>query len=197
MAPEPLVRFFQSTGLIPPHKAVEIAGHFGPRSLEKGELFLKAGRTSSEYLFLTEGFMRAYAIDTEGNEVTTAFYYDNQVVFEVSSFFNRTPSQENIQALTRCEGWCISYDRLNALVQTLPEFREFGRYILLRGCAGLKDRMLSMITETADQRYERLLKTAPKILQQAPLKYIASYLGITSTSLSRIRKELSQKASHS
>ncbi|MEO6631596.1 MAG: Crp/Fnr family transcriptional regulator, partial [Mucilaginibacter sp.] len=116
-----------------------------------------------------------------------------QIVFEVSSFFNRTRSKENIQALTDCEGWFISFEQLNNLFHDLPEFREFGRGVLVKAFAALKNRTLMMITETAEERYAFLLKTNPEIFQHAPLKNIASYLGITDTSLSRIRKEFSKK----
>jgi hypothetical protein len=74
----------------------------------------------------------------------------------------------------------------------MPAFREFGRHILVRGFAGLKNRMLSMITDTAEVRYMKLLDSSPAIFQQASLKHIASYLGITDTSISRIRKEISK-----
>ena len=75
----------------------------------------------------------------------------------------------------------------------MPEFRDFGRSILVKGFSSLKVRMLSMITETAEQRYDTLLKTNPEIFQHAALKHIATYLGITDTSLSRIRKEYTKK----
>ena len=188
-----LVSFFQSTGKINSLKAEEIAAHFTLRALEKNALLLREGQVSNEYLILEDGFMRAFSIDTDGNEVTTAFFNAVQPVFEVASFFNRIPSQENIQALTHCTGWVISFEKLNMLFHSLPEFREFGRGILVKCYAALKLRMLSMITATADERYATLLETNPEIFQQAPLKYIASYLGITDTSLSRIRKELTKK----
>lgn len=121
------------------------------------------------------------------------FYAPGQVVFEVSSLFERTKSLENIQALSDCEGWFITYKQLNTLFHSLPEFREFGRSMLVKGFSALKVRMLSTITETAESRYEQLLKTNPEIFQQASLKVIASYLGITDTSLSRIRKEIARK----
>jgi CRP-like cAMP-binding protein len=79
------------------------------------------------------------------------------------------------------------------LFHSLPEFRDFGRSILVKGFAALKSRVLSMITETAEERYAQLLKNNPEIFQHAPLKIIASYLGVTDTSLSRIRKEFSKK----
>ena len=154
---------------------------------------LKEGRISDEYFFLETGFIRAFANDIEGNDVTTNFYSATQVVFEVSSFFNRTVSKENFQAIVDCEGWYITYEQLNKLFHSMHEFRDFGRSILVKGFSSLKTRMLSMITETAEQRYDTLLKINPEIFQHAALKHIASYLGITDTSLSRIRKEYTKK----
>jgi CRP-like cAMP-binding protein len=188
-----LIQLFYSSNLVSFDKAGEIASHFSHKAIRKNEFFLAEGNYCNEYLFLEKGFMRAFAHDTEGNEVTTNFYSDNQVVFEVASFFQRTISKENIQALTDCEGWYITYEQLNMLFHSLPEFRIFGRSILVKGFAELKNRMLSMITETAEERYAHLLKTKPEIFHHAPLKTIASYLGITDTSLSRIRKEFSKK----
>jgi hypothetical protein len=79
------------------------------------------------------------------------------------------------------------------LFHSVPEFRDFGRSILVKGFASLKTRMLSMITETAEERYASLLQNNPDVFQYAPLKQIASYLGITDTSLSRIRKDMMKK----
>ncbi|MGZ3838580.1 MAG: Crp/Fnr family transcriptional regulator [Flavisolibacter sp.] len=193
MEKDKLIQFFVSSHLVSHKTAEEIASQFIRKEIPKNEFHLKEGRICHQYLFLEKGFIRAFAHDTEGHEVTTDFYGENQVVFEVSSFFNRTLSKENHQALTDCEGWVITYDQLNRLFHTLPEFRDFGRSILVKGFTALKKRMLSMITETAEERYSQLLQTAPEIFQKAPLKYIASYLGITDTSLSRIRKEFLQK----
>ena len=193
MEKESLIQFLQNTNLVSFQKATEISNHFTYREIAKNEFFLREGKICNEYLFLEDGFMRAFAYDTDGNDVTTNFYSDNQVVFEVSSFFNRTISRENIQSLNDCNGWSITYEQLNMLFHTLPEFRDFGRHILVKGFASLKVRMLSMITETAEERYEMLIKSNPEIFQFAPLKYIASYLGVTDTSLSRIRKEFAKK----
>jgi len=193
MQKQSLINFLQHTGLVSTQKATEISDSFTGKEMIKGDLFLREGKISNEYLFLENGFMRSFAHDTDGNDITTNFYAGGQVVFEVSSFFNRTMSRENIQALTPCTGWCITYDELNRLFHSMPEFRDFGRHILVKGFSALKVRMLSLITETAEQRYESLLKTNPEIFQYAPLKLVASYLGITDTSLSRIRKEFAKK----
>jgi len=193
MSKDSLIAFLQKTNLVSFATAKEIADQFSHKLISKHQLLLTTGKISDEYLFLEKGYVRAFAHDTEGNEVTTALCAPGQVVFEIASFFNRTKSQENIQALTDGEGWYITYEQLNGLFHALPEFREFGRSVLVKGFAELKTRMLSMITETAEMRYAQLLKNNPGIFQHAPLKNIASYLGVTDTSLSRIRKELSKK----
>jgi len=189
----PLTLFFYNSGLVSLTGAKQIAAHFHQKILYKNDYLLKAGQVSNEYVFVESGFLRLFAYDVDGNDVTTGFCSSNQIVFEVSSYFNRTPSKEYIQALTDCRGWFITFDELNNLFHTMPEFREFGRSILVKAFAGLKVRMLSMITESAEERYANLLKSNPEIVQNAPLKTIASYLGITDTSLSRIRKEMAHK----
>jgi CRP-like cAMP-binding protein len=188
-----LLQFFENSGKVNAIKAKEIAEYFEAKEILKGNLFLKQGQVSNEYLVLEKGFMRAYSFDPYGNEITTAFHSSFYPVFEVASFFNRIPSRETIQALTDCYGWFITYEQLNTLFHTIPEFRDFGRSILVKGFASLKTRMLSMITETAEERYTSLMQSSPEIFQQAALKQIASYLGITDTSLSRIRKEMTKK----
>jgi len=188
-----LISFLTGSGLVSHLSAKTIAGNFTQRRLAKNSFLLKEGNYSNEYFFIETGFIRAFALNTEGDEITTGFYAEGQVVFEVSSFFNRIVSKENIQALTDCTGCSISYLQLNSLFHAMPEFREFGRSILVKGFSGLKNRMLSMITDTAEERYTWLLHNNPEIFKHAALKHIASYLGITDSSLSRIRKEFSKK----
>jgi len=188
-----LINFIQSIVPIADQAAENIARNFTPLHLEKNSFLLKQGQVCNEYIFLEKGFIRAYTLNTAGDEVTTNFYEPSSVVFEVASYFKRTPTQENIQALTTCMAWQGNYENFQVLFHTIPEFREFGRAILVNGFIALKERTLAMITYTAEQRYEQLLKVQPEILQIVPLKYIASYLGITDTSLSRIRKEYSKK----
>jgi len=187
MIPAPLSQFIYETGLMPLSRAQEIAARFKKIELDKNGFLLKAGQTADTYLFLETGYLRAFAEDVSGNEVTTGFYGPGQMVFEVASFFSRSRSRENVQALTDSVGWSITYAELNELFHALPEFREFGRAMLAQGFAELKVRMLSTITESAEERYLALLTSHPELFHYASLKHIASYLGITDTSLSRIR----------
>ena len=188
-----LLRFFQNHGLTAASVIEEALSYFEEKCLFKNDFFLKEGVVSNEYMILETGVLRAFTHDTEGADVTTSFYGAGSLVLEVASFFHRTPSKENMQALTDSKGWVITFEKLNGLFHAHPAFRETGRSILVKGFASLKERMLSMINETAEQRYLTLLQKNPDIFQQAPLKHIASYLGITDTSLSRIRKELAKR----
>lgn len=166
-----------------------IVSHFEKRDFKTNEFLLKEGELNNEYFFLSSGFIRSYTHDLDNNEVTTNFYTQNQFVFEAASFFTQSISQENIQALTDSTVYIITFEKLNKLFHTIPEFREFGRSILVNNLVTLKQRTLSLINETAEVRYKKLLHSNKEIFQHAQLKQIASYLGITDTSLSRIRKE--------
>ena len=87
MDKQSLVQFLRERNIGSPHIAALISDSFSEKQLPKNSLFLQAGKISDEYLFLASGFMRAYVHDPNGNEVTTQFYTNKLVVFEVSSFF--------------------------------------------------------------------------------------------------------------
>lgn len=175
---------------IPKEDAVYISDQFKPFDVKKGDLLLQIGQISDEYLFIEEGLLRAYLIDLEGNEVTTDFYTEQNFAFEVTSFFNRTPSETNIEAITDCKGYKINFQQLNQAFHHKPSFRELGRAILVKAFIASKKRNYAMINQTAEQRYQHLISKTPQILKQAPLKQIASYLGVTDSTLSRIRAKL-------
>ena len=105
----------------------------------------------------------------------------------------RTVSTEHIQALTDCQGYLITFEMVNKLFHAVPEFREFGRTMLVREYATFKQRTLALINKTAEERYADLIHSNKELFQHAQLKQIASYLGITDTSLSRIRREYARK----
>lgn len=193
MSKEQLVLFIESTLPIPRPKVEEIVSHFQSIRISKNDYFIQKGKPSNRYLFLASGLIRAYTFDVEGNEVTTEFYMENQMVIEVASFFQQTESKENFQALEDCTGWQITFEQVQVLFHSLPEFREFGRMMLVKGFISFKEKSLSLINEKAEKRYEKLMATKASLFQRVPLKYIASYLGITDSSLSRIRRDISQK----
>jgi len=188
-----LIHFVQNVLPMSPGKAEQLVEKFRPGKIARNAYLLKAGAVCSESHFVEEGMLRAYTYDVEGNDVTTAFYSKKMYAADLLSFFKREPSKEYIQALTDCQTWYITYDDMQENFHTMPGFREYGRLNIIAQYGILKQRMLSMLQETAEQRYAALLNTDPGIIQNVPLKHIASYLGITDTSLSRIRKDFAKK----
>jgi CRP-like cAMP-binding protein len=188
-----LIRFIQNVYPINDSKAEQLAGKYQAKEIAKNDLILKQGAVCNASFFIEEGLMRAYTFDLEGNDVTTAFYPANTFATDIFSFFKRIPSKEYMQALTDCKTWRLTYEDMQDSFHTMPEFREFGRLNIINNYGALKERMLSTLHETAEQRYAGLVGSNPEILQIAPLKSVASYLGITDTSLSRIRKDFVKK----
>ena len=188
-----IIQYFQQVLPMPDHVAAQLSQVFTYKELSKNDFLLKENQISNETYFLEEGYIRSYVFDTEGNEVTTAIYSPLNFADNFLSFFKRTPSKENFQALTPCKTWVMSYEIVQQYYHSVPEFREWGRLLLLNNYATLQERMLGMVQNTAEERYTKLIETSPDIFQNVSLKMLASYLGITDTSLSRIRKEFSKK----
>lgn len=188
-----LEQYIRSILPMPSEKANLFAAQFDPFELQKNELILKENNISTATYFLESGFIRTFTFDKNGEEVTTNIFSSPCFVNDFLSFFKQQPTKENIQTLTNCKLWKMSYDVVQINFHTYPEFREFGRLMLVSNYALLHDRMLGMIKDTAENRYLQLMKQHPDIFQNIALKIIASYLGITDTSLSRIRKEITNK----
>ncbi|WP_349664766.1 Crp/Fnr family transcriptional regulator [Cellulophaga lytica] len=155
----------------------------------KNEYLIEKGKVASYYYFLETGFLRSYSIDTEGNDITTKFFAENDIVIDWHSYFLKKPCKESIQALTKGKCWKISFANFLKLFN-IEAFREVGRTRLVNSYFELKNHSISVIADQAKDRYLNLLKEKPSIIQNVPLKHIATYLGITDTSLSRIRKEI-------
>ncbi len=164
---------------------------FDEIEFQKNECLIEKGKVAGYYYFLETGFLRSYAIDIEGNDITTKFFSENDIVIDWHSYFLKKPCKESIQALTKGKCWKISFANFMKLFN-IEAFREVGRTRLINNYFELKNHSLSVITDQAKDRYLYLLKEKPSIIQNVPLKHIATYLGITDTSLSRIRKELIQ-----
>jgi CRP-like cAMP-binding protein len=156
----------------------------------KGDFLLKEGKVAKSYFCISEGMVRSYVYDFNGNDITTGFIGKNEIAIDVVSLFHQIPTVEYFQALTDCKCYVIDLDKFQLLYHTIKGFNEWGRAWMSKSLSDLKQRMISMITDSASDRYKTLQKQHPQILQQAPLKFIASYLGVTDTSLSRIRREL-------
>lgn len=155
----------------------------------KNDFLIKEDSIANYYYFIESGFARSYVIDLEGNDISTKFFSVSDIVIDWHSYFLKTKCRENIQAITACVAWKISFENFMKLF-SIEAFREVGRTRLVNNYFELKNHSVSIIADPAKERYLNLLKLKPDIVQNVPLKQIATYLGITDTSLSRIRKEI-------
>ncbi|MEZ4874164.1 MAG: Crp/Fnr family transcriptional regulator [Flavobacteriaceae bacterium] len=162
-----------------------------PVPVRKNDFLLQEGESSNEYYLIEKGLFRAFVTNYNGTEITTHFFGPNELLIEVSSLFQRIPTRENHQALTDGLLWKIDFEDFQQWYHSLAGFNEWGRAWLSNQLFVAKQRSVDMITKSALERYTQLMEEKPQILQTAPLKHIASYLGVTDSSLSRIRKEFS------
>ncbi len=160
--------------------------------LPKNACLLEANTISTETYFLEKGYMRSFILNEENEEVTTQIYVAPCFVNDFLSFFKQHPTKETFQTLTNCKYWKTGLTNVQSNFHTIPEFREFSRLLLVINYDKLNDRVIEMASQKAETRYLNLLKQKPDIFQNVSLKIIASYLGITDSTLSRIRKETSK-----
>lgn len=156
----------------------------------KNEFLLRENKVANCFYVLESGLVRAFVHDFDQNEITTEFFVENEIVIVPSSLFQRIPSKENLQTLRDSVLWKIEFENFEKLFDQIEGFKDWGRLWFTFQLFATKQRSLEMITETATNRYLKLMKEKPDIIKSAPLKQIASYLGITDSSLSRIRREI-------
>lgn len=163
-----------------------ISGLLVEEEVKKKSLVLKQGQVAHRIYFIKKGFVRAY-YDKGRDSFTNWFMGEGEIIISVYSFFSRRPSFENIEALEDCTLQSITWDQLQGLYKTFPEFNITGRVITEQYYIRSEERAIDLQTLPARQRYEKLLATYPNILQKATLGQIATYLSIKQETLSRIR----------
>ncbi|GAB3639681.1 Crp/Fnr family transcriptional regulator [Spirosoma arcticum] len=164
---------------------------FGSKMYRKGEFLLQAGQTDRHIWFVEQGVVRVYEESEDGVEHTFYFVSSGQFAADVESFNHHQPTVYNIQAVTDCQTWAISYDGFQQLAEQIPDWTPTIQRITERVLLEKVHKRSRLLYEDAKTRYRRLLIEQPEVAQQVPLGMIASYLGITLPSLSRLRKQLS------
>ena len=191
--PKNLFREFYKHTLLKNDEYEEIINAHSKIEFSKNEILLEAGKVANSYFLIEDGLFRTFVYDYNGNEITTEFYGPQDLLIESSSLFHRIPSKENFQALSKSTVWKLEFKTFQKLLDEIDGFRIWGRTWTINQLVSLKQHSIDVLTKSAADRYLELVNERPQIIQQVPLKYIASYLGITDTSLSRIRKEISGK----
>jgi signal-transduction protein with cAMP-binding, CBS, and nucleotidyltransferase domain len=162
------------------------------KTYRKGENFINANNLNTKIAFILKGGFRFF-YEKNDNEITCLLAFENGLIGSFESNILKQPCTQTIQAIEDSELFIIDYKDLEALYDRSPKFERVGRLILEYYLAFLQQRITSYLLDTPEERYMRLIREKPDLLNRVPLQYIASYIGVTPVSLSRIRKRILKK----
>lgn len=154
---------------------------------KKGTTLLQEGDICRKLYFVEKGMIRFFYTNEMGKDITHWFAPEQSFLTEVVSYFNQSPSQYYLEVLEDSTLLTITLDGLNFLLDNFPELERFGRIFSLQMAVEFGQKIIDLQFRTAQERYQLLIKKHPDILKRASLGHIASFLGITQQSLSRIR----------
>lgn len=186
---EKLKSYFQSVGFNE-NDIETITSRFKRQQFNLGEYFVKEGKVSLQMGFIETGQLQYYSMNEKGDERTTYISLPHTFVASLLTYLTETPARENIRALTDATLWVIEKSDVLALQNQVPSFKDFYIQLIEWQICCIDKAKFDLITLTAEQRYEKVLREEPELLQQVPLQYIASMLGITPRHLSRLRKNI-------
>jgi CRP-like cAMP-binding protein len=170
-----------------------ITKYFVPKSLKKHQFLLNEGDVCKNLGFVNSGCLREYTIDSKGTEHIIQFAIEDWWVSDLHSFLSGLPATYNIDALQDSEVLLLEKSAREKLLDNCPKMERFFRLLIEANQVATHQRIADSLGASAEERYLKFIKTYPKLFEQVPQNQIASYLGITPQSLSRIRKELSHK----
>lgn len=161
------------------------------KQLKKDEYYAEAGKIPREIIFLIQGIFRISYYNRHGEEITKYFIDENNFIVDINSYNQNIPSSEYVQTLTDCSYIVFSRDAMQELSMTIIGWDAIISKITSKALAEKVNKISVMMSEDATERYNNFLTKFPTLANRIPLSYLASYLGITQSSLSRIRKKVS------
>jgi len=168
----------------------KISSFFKLVTLKKGDYFLKMGRPSDRLGFVQTGVFREF-VHIDDKEVTKWISTKGYFVVDLSSFLFHQPSRWNIQALSDCEIYVIDDNNYKQIGQVIPRWAELEKLFIAKCFTVLEDRIITLLSMAAEERYNQLFNFNKELFNQVPLQYLASMLGMTPETLSRLRKKVS------
>lgn len=163
--------------------------HIREISFPKNHILFQANKVESKIYFIKNGIVRAYADKTD-NEVTFWFGKEGEAVISMKSYVENAPGYETIETLEECNLYELNIEKLKELFQKDINIANWGRKFAEKELVKTEERLISKQFKTATERYIELMDENPDLLRRVRLNHIASYLGITQVSLSRIRAEI-------
>ncbi|WP_442846120.1 Crp/Fnr family transcriptional regulator [Leeuwenhoekiella sp. H156] len=160
------------------------------KKIKKDTYYQEAGKIPREVIFLTEGILRICYYNNKGEDITKYFIDENHFVVDINSYNQGIPSSEYVQAITDCEYSVLSKEAMLELSMTIITWDKIIAKITAKGLSDKLNKISPMMAEDATERYLKFLDNFPTLANRIPLSYLASYLGITQSSLSRIRKNI-------
>ncbi|GHM99656.1 cyclic nucleotide-binding protein [Cytophagales bacterium WSM2-2] len=164
--------------------------YFEPALFPKNRILEEENEVPKYLYFIVSGFVRVFHYDESGEEITTHINCPPGFITSYSNFVAQTKSNENVECVTDCELLKITKQNSDLLMAGSPVFKDFSIWIFQQSLAYNESRSRDLANLTAEERYLKLIENYPAILQNVPIQFIASYLGIKPESLSRIRRKI-------
>ena len=183
-----MVTTFQYLFQLDSEESQFLEGFITYRKLKKGDYLISENQICNEIVFVKSGILRSFFINSKGDEITNCFTFENEFMTAFSSFITQNPTDENIQAITDCELEVIDKLAVEKLFNSSFKWADIGRKIAENEVVNLHNRIASLQKKSPIERYETLFVNHQKYIQFIPLIYLASYLGISTRHLSRIRQ---------
>lgn len=190
---ESLIAYFRSLWPLGAKEIEKLSAIFTGRQIKRRGFVLQAGDVCRHFTFVVSGCFKMYAVDPEGKEHNLEFAAENDWLCDLSSFYSQKPASTYIEAVETSVILQVKHDDLIGLYTYSPKFNSNFRIITERKYVELQQRVLQNISATAEERYLAFLQQYPHLVNRLPNTQIASYLGITSEFLSKIRKDLAYK----
>lgn len=163
------------------------------KKLRRKEVVLREGEVSRHKIFVIKGLLRNFGIDNNGAEHILRFSDAGSWTTDPESYFSGQPTKFVIDALEPAEIAMISHEDIEHLVRTIPVLDNYFRKMLINNMGHIQNRILTAISATAEEKYTGFVQKYPDLLQRVPLHMIASYLGVSRETLTRIRQSLAAK----